>query len=189
VEAFQPVATPSDFYLYCGQLVPYKRADIAVEAFNRLGKKLTIIGDGAELPRLRRMAGPNITFMDRQPATVLRSIYASCRALIFPGEEDFGIVPVEAMAAGRPVIAYGKGGVCDSVRDGVGGILYPEKTVDGLMNAVSRFEREEASFSQSDIVAEAARFSGDRFRNEFCKLIESKLADFYADGPPRMRGL
>lgn len=187
VEAFQPADTPGDSYLYCGQLVPYKRADLAVETFNRLDRKLIIVGDGSELPRLRRMAGPNITFLGRQSAEALRALYASCRALIFPGEEDFGIVPVEAMAAGRPVIAYGKGGVCDSVRDGIGGILYPEQTVDGLRDAIARFEREEASFLQSRIVAEAARFSASRFRQEFDTMIKSRLADFHDNGPPFMR--
>jgi glycosyltransferase involved in cell wall biosynthesis len=185
VESFKPVQELGDSYLYCGQLVPYKRADIAVEAFNRLGKKLTVVGDGSDLPRLRRIARPNVTFLKRQPVDKLRSIYARCRALIFPGEEDFGIVPVEAMAAGRPVIAYGKGGVCDSVRDGVTGILYPDQTVEGLIEAVLRFEQEESRFTYSTLVAEAAKFSASRFRREFGQMAEIKLADFRANGPFR----
>lgn len=184
VEKFSPAEQIEDFFLYCGQLVPYKRADIAIEAFNRLGLKLMVVGEGSDLPRLKRMAGPNITLMGRQPDEVLRGLYARCRALIFPGEEDFGIVPVEAMASGRPVIAFGKGGVCDSVRDGIGGILYPDQTVAGLVAAVTRFQREEANFTQQDIAAEAAHFSAARFRQQFGDLVTAKLVDFHSKGPP-----
>lgn len=184
VEAFRPADKVEDFYLYCGQLVPYKRADQAVEAFNRLGRELVVVGDGSDLPRLKRIAGPNITLVGRQTDDALRELYARCRALIFPGEEDFGIVPVEAMAAGRPVIAFGKGGVCDSVRDGIGGILYPDQTVEGLIAAVTRFEQQESRFTQQSVAAEAARFSATRFRQEFRDLAEAKLAEFQAKGPP-----
>jgi glycosyltransferase involved in cell wall biosynthesis len=182
VETFAPGAV-KDFYLLVGQLVPYKRTDIAVAAFNRLGKKLVVVGHGSESARLRRMAGPNIVFLGSQPAAELRRLYAECRALIFPGEEDFGIVPVEAMASGRPVIGYDKGGIRDSVTNGVTGILYSEQNVEGLMAAVARFEAEEPRFVPADIAAGAARFSGSRFRNEFAALAERKMADFRADGP------
>lgn len=184
VESFRPADQVEDFFLYCGQLVPYKRADIAVEAFNRLGLKLVVVGEGSDLPRLARMAGPNITLMGRQSGESLRGLYASCRALIFPGEEDFGIVPVEAMASGRPVVAFGKGGVCDSVRDGIGGILYLDQTVEGLVAAVARFQQEEARFSQQGIAAEATRFSAARFRQQFGDLVTARLADFRSKGPP-----
>lgn len=183
VDAFAPVSAPGDFFLYCGQLVAYKRADLALEAFNRTGSKLVVVGDGSELRRLQRLAAPNITFMGRQSADALRDLYARCRALIFPGEEDFGIVPVEAMAAGRPVIAYGKGGVCDSVRDGLGGILFSEQTAECLIAALARFEREESRFTQASILAEAARFSASRFRQEFAEMAQRKLIDFHANGP------
>jgi glycosyltransferase involved in cell wall biosynthesis len=182
VDSFSP-ATAEDFYLYCGQLVPYKRADLAVQAFNRLGRKLVIVGDGSEAVRLARLAGPTVTFAGPQPAAELRRLYATCRALIFPGEEDFGIVPVEAMASGRPVIAYDKGGVRDSVRDGRSGILFPEQTVEGLEAAVLRFEHEEARFIPTDIAADAARFSGARFRDEIARLVELKMRQFHEGGP------
>jgi glycosyltransferase involved in cell wall biosynthesis len=183
VESFAPAAAAQDFYLYCGQLVAYKRADIAVQAFNRLGRKLVIVGDGSEANRLKKMAAANIHFTGPRSAQELRALYASCRALVFPGEEDFGIVPVEAMASGRPVIAYDKGGVRDTVRDGVSGILYPDQSVEGLMTAITRFESMENQFSPSAIVAEAARFSAGRFRTEMSSLIAEKLADFHKNGP------
>jgi glycosyltransferase involved in cell wall biosynthesis len=183
VEDFSPADAVEDFYLYCGHLVPYKRADIAVEAFNRQGGKLVIVGEGGEAERLKKMAGPNIRFAGALPDEALRRLYATCRALVFPGEEDFGIVPVEAMASGRPVIAYGKGGVCDSVRDGSSGILYPEQSVDGLVAALARFEREESRFVPAAIAAEAARFSASRFREEIAAVVARKMADFQANGP------
>jgi glycosyltransferase involved in cell wall biosynthesis len=183
VEQFASAAETGDFYLHCGQLVSYKRADIAVKAFNRLGKKLVIVGDGSEVARLKKMAGPNIQFAGPQSAEGLRALYATCRALIFPGEEDFGIVPVEAMASGRPVIAYDKGGVRDTVRDGTSGILYPDQSVEGLLAAISRFEGMESRFSADAIMAEAARFSADRFRAEMSGLIAEKLANFRKNGP------
>ena len=183
VEQFSPTGDKKDFYLYCGQLVSYKRVDIAVQCFNRLGKKLVIVGEGREMGRLKRIAGTNIRFTGSQSPAQLRELYSSCRALIFPGEEDFGIVPVEAMASGCPVIAYNKGGVRDSVRDGSSGILYPDQSVDGLTAAVARFEREESRFLPGAIAAEAARFSSSRFREQMGALVERKMAEFLANGP------
>jgi glycosyltransferase involved in cell wall biosynthesis len=183
VENFKPADAIEDFYLYCGQFVPYKRADIAVEAFNRLGKKLVVVGEGSEGPRLKRMAGANIHFVGTQSAENLRRLYATCQALVFPGEEDFGIIPVEVMASGRPVIAYDRGGIRDSVRDGVSGILYPEQGVEGLLAAVTRFEAEKSRFVSAAIVAEAAQFSSSRFRERIAALVERKMAEFRARGP------
>lgn len=183
VEDFTPTQKPEDFYLLCSQLVPYKRADIAVAAFNRLGKKLVVVGEGSERQKLSRLAGPTVQILGPQPFESLRSLYGKCRALIFPGEEDFGIVPVEAMASGRPVIAYDKGGVRDSVRDGIGGILYPEPGVEGLIAAVARFEAMESAFSPATIVAEAARFSASRFRAEMANTVDLKLTRFRETGP------
>ncbi len=183
VESFSSATAVGDFYLCCGQLVPYKRVDIAVEAFNRLGKKLVVVGEGSEAARLRRLSGPTIAFLGSQPASELRRLYASCRALVFPGEEDFGIVPVEALASGRPVIAYDRGGIRDSVRDGRNGILFPQQTVEDLVGALGRFEREEDSFSPQNITVEAARFSTSRFREEMSNLVEETMARFRQHGP------
>lgn len=181
VERFAP-GTVEDFYLCCSQLVPYKRVDVAVAAFSRLGKKLVVVGEGSELPRLKKMAGSNVWILGAQPAEELRRLYASCRALVFPGEEDFGIVPVEAMASGRPVIAYSRGGVRDTVRDGVTGILYPDASVEGLTAAIARFEREVALFDSAAIRAHAESFSAARFRAEFDGMVTAKMAEFRDKG-------
>ncbi|PYU97333.1 MAG: glycosyl transferase, partial [Acidobacteria bacterium] len=109
-------STIEDYYLVVGQLVDYKRADLAIEACNRLGRPLRVVGDGAEYRRLRRLAGPSVKFLGFLPEAALREHYANCRAVLFPGEEDFGIVPVEAHSYGRPVIAYGRGGVLETVQ-------------------------------------------------------------------------
>lgn len=183
VEDFAPAEKPEDFYLLCGQLVPYKRADIAVAAFNRLGKNLVVVGDGSERQKLSRMAGPTVRILGSQPSGTLRDLYARCRALIFPGEEDFGIVPVEAMASGRPVIAYDRGGVRDSVRDGISGILFPDPGIEGLIAGVARFEAMEHVFSPAVIAQQAARFSASRFRAEITALVDAKFAQFRETGP------
>lgn len=184
VEEFSPIIEkPDDSYLLCGQLVPYKRADIAVAAFNKMSRRLIVVGDGSERQKLSRMAGPTVQILGPQPFSSLRNLYAKCRALIFPGEEDFGIVPVEAMASGRPVIAYDKGGVRDSVRDGISGILYPVPGVEGLISAVARFEAMEGAFSSAAITAEASRFSASRFRTEMATLVDLKLNRFRETGP------
>ncbi|MES2294512.1 MAG: glycosyltransferase [Pseudomonadota bacterium] len=176
-ERFVPAGERGDFYLFCGQLVGYKRADHAIEACNRIGRPLVVIGTGPEAARLRRMAGPTITMMGPQPVNVLRDYYARCRALLFPAEEDFGIVPVEAMASGRPVIAYGHGGIRDTVIDGITGVLYPEQTVDSLMSAIKRFENLEDSFLPVVLADHAGRFSRAAFRQSFGRLVEQKYTD------------
>lgn len=113
-----------DHYLLAGELTSYKRADLAVQAFNKIGKELRIIGDGEQRRDLESIAGPNIKFLGRMPLDQLKTEFGNCRALIFPGEEDFGIVPVEVMASGRPVLAYGRGGARDSIVDGVTGSFF-----------------------------------------------------------------
>ena len=134
-------AEEEDYYLYCGQLTPYKRPDLAVDCFNKLGLPLQLVGDGEMSGALKSRAKANIRFLGRVGDDELRHNLARCRALVFPGEEDFGIVPVEAMASGRPVIAYGRGGVLDTVVDGVTGVLFTEPSVDALAGAVRRYQR------------------------------------------------
>lgn len=167
---------PGDFYLYVGQLIRYKRVDIAIEAFNRLGKPLIVIGDGKERNELGKLAGPTIRFLGRADDAVLRDHYARCRALIFPGEEDFGIVPVEVMASGRPVLAFGRGGVLETVVPGRTGLLFDEQTPEALINAVHRFESLEGAFDPIAIAAYAERFSKTRFHQNFRSFIDNALA-------------
>ena len=169
VDAFTPLPRGSaeDFYLWVGELVHYKRPDIAVEAFTRLGKKLVVIGGpDSETRRLAAKAGKNVTFLGKTDFATLKDYMARCRALIFPGEEDFGIVPVEVMASGRPVIAYGRGGALDTVVDGETGMLFHDQTVDGLICAVETFEG--ARLQDLDPLALAAyarRFDEAHFQN------------------------
>ena len=159
-----PANELADYYLCASELVPYKKIDLAVDAFTRTGKKLVVIGDGEEGQRLRKRAGPNISFLGKVPFDTLRHHFARCRALIFPGEEDFGIIPVEVMASGRPVIAYGRGGVLDTVADGQTGLLFHEQTVDGLIAAVEHYENEvENGLDPSRLVAQANRFDESAF--------------------------
>ncbi|HLN24231.1 MAG TPA: glycosyltransferase [Patescibacteria group bacterium] len=172
VDAFVPVAQPDDFYLVVGQLVPYKRAELAVEAFNRLGRKLVVIGDGPQLKALRAQAGPMVSILGPQPFSVLRDHYARCRALVFPGEEDFGIVPVEAMASGRPVIALRKGGALDTVVEGLSGLFFDRPEPQSLMDAVIRFEAAEHDFDSAAIVAHARQFDRSRFLAEMREVLD-----------------
>jgi glycosyltransferase involved in cell wall biosynthesis len=144
VDAFLPV-TPDevgDHYLMAGELTGYKRPDLVVEAFTQSGKKLRVIGDGEQRRKLEAMAGANIEFLGKVPFSRLKEEFARCRALVFPGEEDFGIVPVEVMSAGRPVIGFGRGGLLDSVVPGVSGLLFAEQTVKALSEAIEVFEND-----------------------------------------------
>lgn len=168
VHEFEPAPADEigDYYLWAGQLVRYKRPDIAVEAFNRTGRKLLVIGEGEERRRLEKIAGDNITFLGSQPFSMLKYHFARCKALIFPGEEDFGIVPVEVQAAGRPVIAYGYGGALDTVVDGKTGILFKQVDADGLNAAIERFETSGLSDTcTADCVANASTFTEKNFQD------------------------
>jgi glycosyltransferase involved in cell wall biosynthesis len=128
---------PGAYFLAGGRLIPYKRLDLAVQACTRLRLPLKIFGDGRDRARLQAMAGPTITFLGRVSEAERRALFAGCRAFIFTGEEDFGIAPLEAMAAGRPVIAYAKGGALETVIEGVTGHFFNEQTVEALMEAIA----------------------------------------------------
>ncbi|MBT5872581.1 MAG: glycosyltransferase [Candidatus Latescibacteria bacterium] len=129
-----------DYYLIVSRLREYKRIDRAIEAFNALGRPLLIIGEGSDRARLQKLAGKNITFLGKVDEETLQNHYARCRALIFPGEEDFGLTPVEAMASGRPVIAFGRGGALETVADGVTGCFFNDPTSESLADAVMSFD-------------------------------------------------
>jgi glycosyltransferase involved in cell wall biosynthesis len=167
VTDFAVSRTQEDFYLYVGQLAAYKKPDLMVEAFNALGKPLVVIGEGELLSRLKRIAAPNIKVLGRQPFEVIRDHYQRCKALVFPGAEDFGIVPVEAMACGKPVIAYALGGALDTVVDGVTGILFSKQDVATLIAAVRKLEDDSARFDPDTIRAHSMQFSEENFAQQF----------------------
>jgi glycosyltransferase involved in cell wall biosynthesis len=163
--AFSVSSRDDGFFLMVSALVPYKAVDLAVEAFNRLGHRLVIIGDGPDLPRLRELAHRNVEFLGWQDDAVVRDHFARCHAVVFPGEEDFGIVPVEAMACGKPVVALARGGALETVLDTSElrtGVLFPESTVDSLMDAVRRLGL--ASFDQAAMRAWALRFDRETYK-------------------------
>ncbi len=166
-----PDVVRENFYLIVSALVPYKKVDVAVRAFNKLGRELIVIGSGPELGTLKKEAKKNIYFLNWQPDDVLRNYYQRARALVFPGEEDFGIVPVEAQACGCPVIAYKKGGALETVRENISGTFFEKQTEEDLSQTVLRFERE--NFSQLEINQAVLRFGRDRFKSEIKAFIES----------------
>lgn len=177
IDFFHPGTEVADYYLMVGRLVDYKRFDLAIDAFNRSGKKLVIIGQGPMAGKLAKRAGPTVRLVGWQDADRLRQYYAHCRALVFPGEEDFGIVPLEAMASGRPVVAYAKGGALESVVEGATGLFFTEQTPDGLADAIVQFERQMPSFSPEVCVARARQFRTERFKADFSALVDRLLSE------------
>lgn len=177
---FKAVPGAGDHYMMLGQLIPYKRVDLAVEAFNRNGRKLVVFGEGSELEALKAMAKPNISFAGRQPFAAIAESYANCRAFIFPGEEDFGITPLEAQASGRPVIAYAKGGALETVVDGETGLFFKEQEPEALNAAIDRFELGDHSITPGKCRENALRFSNEKFREEFAAYINRAHAEHSA---------
>jgi glycosyltransferase involved in cell wall biosynthesis len=166
-----PAAPPEDYYLVVSALVPYKRIDLAIEACSRLGRRLLVVGTGPEAGKLTDRAGPETRFLGYVGADQTRELYRRCRALLFPGLEDFGITPLEAMATGRPVVAYGRGGVTESVVDGQTGIFFPEQTAPSLEEGILRFERWEPAFDPETARARARQFDRPRFEREFLAFV------------------
>lgn len=166
-----------DAYLYVGQLTRYKRPDLAVEACRRMGKKLVVIGRGDMEKELKAKAGPKTRFLGRADDGVLKDAFRSGSALLFPGQEDFGIVPVEAMAAGLPVIAANKGGALETVDDGVSGVHHPIENVDDLCAAIERFDSLQPTFNARDISARTKRFAPAVFKRRFSELVNAALRD------------
>lgn len=159
-------------YLIVSRLVSYKRVDLAIEAFNELGLPLVIIGGGPEEKKLKAMAQSNIKFMGRLSDEEIIKYYAKSKAFIFPGEEDFGITPVEAQAAGTPVIAYKRGGALDTVQDGKTGILFKEQTKQSLISAINLFEQEGVVYTSQEIREQSKRFSVIKFKQDLLDYIQ-----------------
>lgn len=167
IEQFRQADAVSDECIWVGQLVPYKRPDLAVDAFTRTGRKLHVIGDGPMLADMKKRAGPSIRFTTRMRFDDLRSAYATARALIFTAEEDFGIIPVEVQASGRPVIVFGRGGGTETVVDGVTGLYMAEQTPESLVSTLDRFEDWMPSFRPQAAIEQARNFSEERFKAAF----------------------
>ncbi|WP_223966219.1 glycosyltransferase [Thermus thermophilus] len=178
VDRFTPKGQREDFYLTLSRFVPYKKIDLIVEAFTRLGLPLVVIGDGPDFNKVKRIAGPNVQLLGYQPDTVVKDYMERCKAFVFAADEDFGITPVEAQAAGAPVIAYGRGGVTETVLHGETGLFFQEQTVESLLAAVRAFESGEYQFDPERLRQNAERFSKKRFQQEFSELVEREWAKF-----------
>ncbi len=163
-----------EFYLVVSAFVPYKRVDLAVRAFNELGLPLVVVGSGPDEARLRRAARENVVFAGEKSDAELRDLYRRARALVFPGEEDFGLVPLEAQSAGKPVIAYGRGGALETVVEGETGTFFGEQTPGALAECVRRYGR--MSFDPSRIREHALSFGEKIFRERLTEFIRDKLA-------------
>jgi glycosyltransferase involved in cell wall biosynthesis len=185
---FQPDATQEDYYLVLSRLVPYKRIDLAIEACTRLNRRLLIVGDGPDRAHLEKLAGPSISFLGRQPDEAVARYAARCRALLFPGEEDFGMTPLEVNAAGRPVIAFRAGGALETVVEGVTGLFFNQPTTLSLARAIEDFEF--YSWDSAVLRAHACKFDRAIFRDRLLEflhevapgveLVEKRVWDSFA---------
>jgi glycosyltransferase involved in cell wall biosynthesis len=179
---------PEDSYLVVSPLVRYKRIDLAIQACNVLGARLVVIGEGEQAAELRKVAGPTISFLGFQPDELVRSHFQRCKALLFPGEEDIGLTPIEAQASGRPVIAYARGGALESVAgvfpgeiaapDAHTGVFFDDPSIESLVDAIRAFEAMEQRFSPRFIRAHAQKFDEARFRLDFAQFVYAKWQEF-----------
>jgi glycosyltransferase involved in cell wall biosynthesis len=183
IRRYAPQREHGDYYLIVSRLIPYKRIDLAIEAFNRLGLPLVIAGSGRDAARLEKLAKPNVQFLGRVSDADLPDLMARCKAFVFPGREDFGITPVEAEASGRPVIAFGAGGALDTVIDGETGVLFQEQAVESLIAAVKRCDT--LKFDSATIRCHAETFSMETFRHKLTSFIEEKYIEFAERGTQR----
>jgi len=176
---FQPDPTGhvGNYYLIVGRLIPYKRVDLAVQAFQHLpNEKLIVVGDGRDLDELSKQAGANVTFLGRQSQERVLELLQACKAFLFPGLEDFGIAPVEAMSVGRPVIAYAGGGALDTVVPGVTGELFASQNADGLLAVLENFDA--MAYDPTACRDQAEKFSTENFRHKILAFIEQTLLHY-----------
>jgi glycosyltransferase involved in cell wall biosynthesis len=169
-----------DFYLVVSALAPYKRFDLAIDACTRLGKKLVVIGSGQHAAKLKASAGPNVSFLGWQSDEVIRDHFRRAKALLFPGEEDFGIVPLEAQACGCPVIGFARGGLAETVRpfgeaSDPTGVFFTEQSVDATCEAIERFERNLEGFDSRVARRQAVLFRKERFEAELFAYLDDVL--------------
>lgn len=178
INEYPIVNEPDDYYLVVSRFIHYKRIDLAIEACNRLGRRLVIIGSGGEdEDKLRAMAGPTVEFLGYVSDEEMERAYSHAKAFLFPGMEDFGITPVEAMSAGVPVLAYGVGGGTESVIDGETGLYFDEQTPESLMACIERFERGGVAKTRREIHDYSLRFSEDRFRCELAAYLAARVEE------------
>lgn len=176
VKNFYISSARGNYFLMVGRLIAYKRHDIAIEAFNKLGLPLKIIGRGPEMKRLKKMAKSNIEFLERVDDKELAKYYAECRAFIFPQEEDFGIVAIEAMASGRPIIAYRGGDIPEHMEEGKMGIFFENQTADDIIQAVRKFRDED--FDPRYIREKSLRFDREIFKSRIKDYIKKELEEY-----------
>jgi glycosyltransferase involved in cell wall biosynthesis len=183
---FTPSPSPrEDWYLCASAFAPYKRADLVIEAFRKSGRKLKVVGAGQDESRIRKLAGGPIEVLGWMSDEGLRDLYRRGRALVFAGEEDFGIVPVEAQLCGMPVVAFGRGGLLDSVIDGETGVFFPEQTTESLNAGVQRFES--LNIRPGACRRNAERFARPRFRDALRAFIDRTVGEFRAGRSSRLR--
>jgi glycosyltransferase involved in cell wall biosynthesis len=163
----------SPYYLIVSAFAPYKRVDLAIEVFNILGYPLKIIGTGQDEEKLKKMAKKNIEFLGWRDNNEIKKYYQNCKALIFPGEEDFGIVPVEAQACGKPVVAYESGGAMETIVGGRTGVFFEKQSTDSLMEAIKMLEN--IKFNSDEIRGNAEKFSREIFKDKIKKFIDEKI--------------
>lgn len=177
VDDFRPANDVGKHYLWVSQMAPYKRADLAIEAFNKLKLPLLMIGDGGFAREAARMAGPNVTVKSRVTFKELQHAYANARALVFTPEEDFGIVPVEMNASGRPVLAFASGGALETVVDEETGLFFKEQNVDALIDGIEQMEKWMPHFEPGAAVRNARRFSPEHFKKGFREAVAQAYAN------------
>ena len=176
-DKFMPVENPTnDYYLAVGRLIPYKKFDLIVKTCNKLKRPLKVVGVGPDFKKIKKLAGPNVEILGRVSNQKLADLYANCKALIFPQIEDAGIVPLEAMASGRPIIALNRGGSLDSMKEGVTGIFFKEQTVESLSDAIQRFEK--IKFDPKLIRQHAEQFDVERFKEKIKQFVDEKWQRF-----------
>jgi glycosyltransferase involved in cell wall biosynthesis len=178
VEKFGLIAQKEDFYLTASRMVPYKRIDLIVEAFNGMPeKKLVVIGEGPDYDKIKAKAQANVLMLGYQPFAVLKDYMQRAKAFVFAAEEDFGITPVEAQACGTPVIAYGKGGALETVTPETG-IFFPHQTKEAIQEAVAQFEQNHLTFDKSIICEKSVRFNSERFTDQIKQFVLEKYHEF-----------
>jgi glycosyltransferase involved in cell wall biosynthesis len=175
IQRFEASSGDEGYYLWLGQLVQYKRPDIAVRAFNASGRRLVVVGKGEELSRMRKMASGNIRFEEKADDSTVKRLLEGCRALVFPGVEDFGIAPIEAMASGKPVVAFRRGGALDLIVERKNGIFFDEQTPEALNEAIDDIEADRSWIEPEAIRSDLKKFSPEQFKRRIEEIVDETI--------------